>query len=86
MIVPHSGLLNYLIWAAKAYGKEGRRSALVHSSISFDLTITGIFTPLLVGGLVELMPDEAGLEALIQALRQPQTRGLVKITPPYLQF
>ena len=86
VIVLHSGLLNYLVWAARAYGKEACRSALIHSSVSFDLTITGIFTPLLLGGTVELMPDDdADLEAVVQALRQPQTRGLVKITPAHLQ-
>jgi amino acid adenylation domain-containing protein len=86
VMVTHSGLMNYLSWAARAYGKEARRSALVHSSISFDLTITGLYTPLLVGGRVELLPDDAGVEAVAIALRQPQTRGLVKITPAHLEL
>ena len=86
VIVPHSGFLNYLTWAAKSYGREARRSALVHSSISFDLTITGLYTPLLVGGRVELLPEDAGIEAMVGALRQPETRGLVKITPAHLEL
>ena len=49
----------------EVYGREARRSALVHSSISFDLTITGLYTPLLVGGRVELLPDDAGVEAMV---------------------
>jgi amino acid adenylation domain-containing protein len=84
--VTHSGLLNYLSWAARAYGKEARRSALVHSSISFDLTITGLYTPLMVGGQVELLSDDGDVEALVAALRQPQPRGLVKITPAHLEL
>ncbi len=86
VMVTHSGLLNYLSWAAQAYGKEARRSALVHSSISFDLTITGLYTPLLVGGRVELLPDDAGVEAVASALRHPETRGIVKITPAHLEL
>jgi len=86
VMVTHSGLMNYLSWAARAYGKEARRSALVHSSISFDLTITGLYTPLLAGGRVELLPDDAGVEAVAMALRQPQTRGVVKITPAHLEL
>ncbi len=86
VMVTHSGLANYLSWATGAYGKEARRSALVHSSISFDLTITGLYTPLLVGGQVELLPDDAGVEGVVRALRQPQTRGLVKITPAHLEL
>jgi amino acid adenylation domain-containing protein len=85
VMVTHSGLVNYLSWAAKAYGKEARRSALVHSSISFDLTITGLYLPLLVGGRVELLQDDSGVEAVVRALRQPQTRGVVKITPAHLE-
>ena len=84
--VTHSGLVNYLSWAARAYGKEARRSALVHSSISFDLTITALYTPLLVGGRVELLPDDASVESVVRALRQPQTRGMVKITPAHLEL
>ncbi|HXJ43603.1 MAG TPA: amino acid adenylation domain-containing protein, partial [Bryobacteraceae bacterium] len=86
VIVTHSGLLNYLTWAAKAYGKEAWRSALVHSSISFDLTVTGLYTPLLVGGQVELVSDDASVEAVVRALRRPLTRGLVKITPAHLDL
>ena len=59
---------------------------MVHSSISFDLTITGLYTPLLVGGQVELLHDEGDLEALVTALRQPQFHGLVKITPAHLEL
>src|ERR1039457_1356879 len=86
VVVTHSGLMNYLSWAATAYGKEARRSALVHSSISFDLTITGIYTPLLLGGTVDMLPNDAGVEVVVKALRQPQTWGLVKITPAHLEL
>ena len=50
------------------------------------MTITGLYTPLLVGGRVELLPDHAGVESVVGALRQPQTRGLVKITPAHLEL
>jgi amino acid adenylation domain-containing protein len=86
VVVLHYGLSNYLTWAAKAYGKEAQRSALVHSSVAFDLTITGLFTPLLVGGRVELLPDDAGVEGVVGALRQPHIRGIVKITPAHLDL
>ncbi len=86
VVVTHSGLGNYLSWAVRAYGKEARRSALVHSSLSFDLTITGLYTPLLVGGEVELLPDHGGVKSVVTALRQPQTRGVVKITPAHLEL
>ena len=86
VMVPHSALMHYLAFAVKEYGEQARRSALVHSSIAFDLTITGLFTPLLVGGCVELLGEENGLPALVEALRMPQTRGIVKITPAHLEI
>ena len=58
----------------------------MHSSVSFDLTITGLYTPLLVGGTVELLTDDGGMEAIVAALRQPKLRGLVKITPAHLEL
>jgi amino acid adenylation domain-containing protein len=81
VMVTHSSLVNYLLWAAKAYGPEAGHSALVHSSISFDLTITGLFTPLLLGGRVELVPE---VDGLLTALRGGKKYGLVKITPTHL--
>ncbi len=86
VVVTHAGLTNYLSWAAKEYGKEARRSSLLHSSISFDLTVTALYTPLLVGGRIEVLPEEPGVEALVRALRQPGIHGLVKITPAHLEL
>ena len=86
VMVTHAGLANYLLWAMKEYGPEARRSALVHSSISFDLTITGLFTPLMLGGRVELLAEDAGIDGLIAALRGGTKYGLVKITPAHLDL
>jgi len=86
VMVTHSGLTNYLVWATREYGAEARRSALVHSSISFDLTVTGLFTPLLLGGRVELLADDAGVDGLSAALRGSKKYGLVKITPAHLEL
>jgi non-ribosomal peptide synthetase component F len=32
------------------------------------------------------LPDDAGVEAVVGALRQPQTRGIVKLTPAHLEL
>jgi len=86
VMVTHAGLVNYLLWAMKEYGPEAQRSALVHSSISFDLTITGLFTPLLLGGRVELAEDTGGIDGLLMTLQGNQNYGLVKITPAHLDL
>jgi amino acid adenylation domain-containing protein len=61
--------------------------APVHSSLAFDLTVTGLFGPLLAGGRVELIPEAAGVEGLGEALRQAaEPYSLVKLTPAHLEM
>ncbi|MGJ0528981.1 hypothetical protein ACR42A_36115, partial [Burkholderia gladioli] len=58
------------------------RGAVVSSSLSFDATVTSLWTPLLCCGTVTLLDegDEiAGLEAHVR-----NAAGLVKITPAHL--
>lgn len=85
-MIVHRGLTNYLSWATKEYGVQAGRSAPVHSSISFDLTITGLYSPLITGGTVELLPEDLGVDALAAALKSQATRSLVKITPAHLEI
>lgn len=82
-MITHRGLTNYLQWAVKAYDVVGGCGAPVHSSISFDLTVTSVFTPLMVGRSVFLLPD--GIESLADALLQRTNYSLVKITPAHLR-
>ena len=58
-MILQSGLVNYLTWAIKTYGVEAGGSVPVHSSISFDLTVTSLYTPLLAGARVELLAEDA---------------------------
>ncbi len=49
--VEHRAVVAYLSWACRQYpGLSGR--ALLHTSASFDLTVTTLFGPLLAGGTI----------------------------------
>jgi amino acid adenylation domain-containing protein len=85
-MIVNSGLLNYLQWAIAAYGVRPGDSVPVHSSISFDLTVTSLYTALLAGGEADLLPEDAGVHALAEALRRRGGRALVKITPAHLDL
>jgi amino acid adenylation domain-containing protein len=85
-LIPHQGLVNYLSWCTKAYAVEQGVGTLVHSPLGFDLTITSLFSPLLVGRTVELLSEEQNIETLSQALRQNSNLSLVKITPAHLEL
>jgi amino acid adenylation domain-containing protein len=82
-MIRHRGLTNYLNWCTEAYEIADGCGAPVHSSISFDLTITSLFAPLMVGRSVFLVGD--GIQALAQALLERENYSLVKITPAHLR-
>ncbi len=69
-MIVHRGLTNYLSWAVRAYEADAGQGAPVHSSFSFDLTVTSLFAPLLAGRRVDLLPEDRGVEALAEALRR----------------
>ena len=85
-MILHSGLINYLSWCTKAYNVAVGVGSSVNSSISFDATITSLFSPLLVGGKVVLLPEEGEIEALKAALSSGVKFSLVKITPAHLEI
>jgi amino acid adenylation domain-containing protein len=86
VMVLQGGLVNYLTWAVKSYSVEAGGSVPVHTSISFDLTVTGLYPPLLVGGRVEILSEDVGGQSLLKALKNGKDRSLVKITPAHLEL
>ncbi|SFW88822.1 non-ribosomal peptide synthase domain TIGR01720/amino acid adenylation domain-containing protein [Amycolatopsis australiensis] len=53
VVVSHRAAANYLRWAVEAYPGLGG-TAVLHSSVSFDLTVTTLFGPLLAGGRIRV--------------------------------
>jgi amino acid adenylation domain-containing protein/non-ribosomal peptide synthase protein (TIGR01720 family) len=85
-LIHHRGLVNYLSWCLRNYPVKAGCGALVHSSISFDLTITGLFAPLLTGRAVRLVAEDFGVAGLGDALQSEQDLSLVKLTPSHLRL
>ncbi len=84
--INHQGLTNYLYWCVTTYFNSKGIGALVHSSIGFDATITGLFSPLLVGQTVFLLSADSDIEALATALQSSERLSLVKLTPAHLKL
>ncbi len=57
----------------------------VHSSISFDATITSLYTALLVGQKIILFPEENELETLKNVLNFNHNYSAIKLTPAHLK-
>lgn len=85
-LIEQRNLTNYLTWAIQAYEVAAGSGAPVNTSIGFDATITSLFTPLLVGKTVFLLPEEDELEALGRALQSGEPFSLVKLTPTHLDI
>ncbi|MEA5627145.1 amino acid adenylation domain-containing protein [Nostoc sp. UHCC 0251] len=85
-MIIHSGMVNYLSWCTKTYNVADGEGSTVNSSIGFDATITSLFSPLLVGRKVVLLPEEDEIEELRKALCSGTKFSLVKITPAHLEI
>jgi amino acid adenylation domain-containing protein/non-ribosomal peptide synthase protein (TIGR01720 family) len=86
VMLTHRGLANYLQWAIQTYPVDSAVGVPVQSTISFDATITSLYTPLLVGKAVILLPEAEEIEALQNALSSPSNFSLVKLTPAHLSI
>ena len=85
-MIIHRGLVNYLTWCQRAYPLVEGRGTPVHSSISFDLTVTSLFPALLAGKTVFMLPEDQGVEALSEFLSREKDLSLIKITPAHLKL
>src|SRR5579871_1165578 len=86
VMISHGALTNYACWAVEAYALAEGSGCPIHSSLAFDLTVTGLFPPLLAGKTVSLLRQEEALSALGSALVQSPDFSLVKITPAHLEL
>ncbi|MEU4438042.1 amino acid adenylation domain-containing protein [Micromonospora chalcea] len=86
VLVPHAGLANYLLWTVGAYAAHGPGGAPVFSSISFDLGIPNIFTPLITGEPAHLLPEPLDTAELGAHLLTGAPYSFIKMTPGHLDL
>lgn len=86
VLVHHAGLANYLLWTADSYASRGTGGAPFFGSIGFDLGVPNLFTPLLVGQTVHLLPDPLDPADLGALLTAGGPYSFVKCTPGHLNM
>jgi amino acid adenylation domain-containing protein len=84
-MITHRGLVNYLNWCMREYGLAEGGGVPLHSPVGFDLTVTSILAPLVVGQKVVLLPEGEGAAPLVAALDAAPDYSLVKLTPAHLE-
>ena len=85
VMVTHGGLSNYVEWSRRTYRAEAGNGAPVHSSLSFDLTVTSLWTQLAAGRKLILLDESGEVEALAEQMRVGRGYSLVKLTPAHLE-
>lgn len=83
VMVEHQGLTNYIWWASKMYLKNENEAMALYSSISFDLTVTSIFTPLISGNKIVIYDNDETEFVLYKILKENKVT-VVKLTPAHL--
>ncbi|MEM9164325.1 MAG: non-ribosomal peptide synthetase, partial [Cyanobacteria bacterium P01_F01_bin.4] len=83
--VEHRGLANYVQWAQQQYVREQKLAFPLFTPLTFDLTVTSIYGPLLSGGQVVIYPeDEAAIDLSLQRICQDNLVDVIKLTPSHL--
>ena len=85
VMIEHRSLINYICWAAHTYLKDNAGAFALYSSVSFDLTVTSIFTPLITGNKIVIYQDN-NKEVLIERVIADNKSDVVKLTPSHLKI
>jgi surfactin family lipopeptide synthetase A len=85
VMVEHRGLVNYICWAVKLYIKGEKVNFPLYSSLSFDLTVTSIYSPLVSGNTIYIYQDE-NRELLIHKIVEDNRVHIIKLTPSHLKL
>ncbi|MFJ1618482.1 amino acid adenylation domain-containing protein [Streptomyces sp. NPDC088251] len=84
--VPHRGLVNHVVWAARELAERGSGGAPVFSSVAFDLVVPNLWAPLVAGQTVHLLPQDVDLGELGKCLVEAGPFSFVKLTPGHLEI
>ena len=84
VMVRHAGLVNYVTYAARRFDVTHGSGCLVATPLSFDTTVTSLFTPLVTGQTVHVLDENAQLDRLADALLHAQDLTFAKLTPSHL--
>lgn len=83
VMVEHRSLMNYIDWASKTYIRNRKTIVPLHTNISFDLTLTSVFLPLLTGNRIMLVGESQDL--LLKWILEKGDCNLIKLTPSHLR-
>lgn len=84
VMIEHRSLMNYVNWAAQQYTKGEKAGFALYTSISFDLTVTSIFVPLVTGNTIFIYNENEN-NLLIERVLLADEAQVIKLTPAHLK-
>lgn len=84
VMVEHQGLTHYIWWADQQYVRGDVITFPLYSSISFDLTVTSMFTPLISGNRIIVYPEDVNVA--LERIVEEGEADIVKLTPSHLKL
>jgi len=85
VMIEHHGVYNYIWYAAQKYVRNENITFPLYTSISFDLTVTSIFTPLITGNKIIVYRGEK-YDNLVSKILEDNRVGIIKLTPSHLKL
>lgn len=84
VMISHKALSNYVQYAMTSYVSKTPFNSILFTSISFDLTVTSIYTPLCTGGIIDIIPSQ---ENEIEVLNKVANNkfNMIKLTPSHVK-
>ncbi|WP_171212345.1 non-ribosomal peptide synthetase [Ruegeria sp. HKCCA5426] len=82
--VNHENLTRYIDWAARCFANDRPAHFAFFSSVSFDLTLTSLFVPLITGGSIRVYPESSDPDLAILDVFAEDKVDIVKLTPSHL--
>ncbi|MEO1619424.1 MAG: amino acid adenylation domain-containing protein [Cyanobacteria bacterium J06632_3] len=83
--IEHRSLANYVQWAIGQYVRGRSLAFPLFSPLTFDLTVTSIYVPLLSGGQIVVYPETADpIDLSLQRIFQENIVDVIKLTPSHL--
>ncbi|MCK4762555.1 MAG: amino acid adenylation domain-containing protein [Candidatus Aminicenantes bacterium] len=84
-LLRHRNVINYIWWGAGFYVGGEKTTFPLYTSLSFDLTVTSIFIPLVTGNTIVIYRDSKdGL--LIERVVKENKVDICKLTPSHLKI
>jgi amino acid adenylation domain-containing protein len=86
VMVCQAALWHYVQWAVEFYSLKNGEGCLVHTNPGFDLTITGLFPPLIAGKKVSLITAKESWREVGRSFEAARNLSLIKQTPSHMEL